>query len=225
MSYSDEIVYIITNSQALKAELLRWLSGTVITRAYDRAADFLTGPRTDSCACLIIEMEMAEMSGLQVQKHLDPRNAPPIVFVSATGNVRSAVLAMKAGAVEVLPLPIDEVALQAAVQTAMKLDRLLRRRRARKAQLEERFSSLTPRQQEVFPLIVGGLLNKQAAAMLQISEVTLQIHRSQIMRKMAADSIQELVRMAIDLRIRPWANRVDHLLKLDSMPQVPPGRR
>jgi len=81
-------------------------SGTFITKTFDCAADFLSGPRIDSCACLVIEMEMSDINGLQVQQRLDPRNAPPVIFVSATGNVQSAVLAMKAGAVEVLPLPI-----------------------------------------------------------------------------------------------------------------------
>ena len=111
---------------------------------------------------------------------------------------------MKAGAVEFLTKPVDLSALVAAVQMAFVQDRKQRRKKAEIAELEERFSQLTPREREVLPLVVGGLLNKQAASVLGISEVTLQIHRSQVMRKMAAESLADLVRMAMKLRIPYW---------------------
>jgi FixJ family two-component response regulator len=111
---------------------------------------------------------------------------------------------MKAGAIEFLTKPVDLQALIAAVQTAFAQDRKLRRRKAELAELRERFSLLTPREREVLPLVLGGLLNKQAASILGISEVTLQIHRSQIMRKTQAESLAELVRMAMKLRIPYW---------------------
>ena len=117
---------------------------------------------------------------------------------------------MKAGAIEFLTKPVDEQALVTAVRAALVRDRQLRQRHAELAELQESFSLLTPREREVLPLVVGGLLNKQAAAVLGIAEVTLQLHRSQIMRKMKADSFADLVRMAERLGIRKPARAREH---------------
>jgi FixJ family two-component response regulator len=111
---------------------------------------------------------------------------------------------MKAGAISILSKPVNSVALLGAVREALTQDRKRRFRKAELAKLRQRFSLLTPREREVVPLVIGGLLNKQAAFILGISEVTLQIHRSQIMRKMQADSLADLVRMALQLRIPHW---------------------
>jgi len=145
---------------------------------------------------------MPQMGGLDLQRHLSGESGPPIIFMSGKGDIPSTVRAMKGGAIEFLTKPLDEDALLTAIRTAFAQDRKLRQRHADLAKLRERLASLTPREREVLPLVVGGLLNKQAAAVLGISIVTLQVHRGQIMRKMAAKSLAELVRMASKLGIR-----------------------
>jgi len=207
---TGELVYLIEDDQAVREELLDFLSSIEIEAiGFGSAVEFLAHVRSDDCSCLIVEMDMEEITGLELQRRLDPQTHPPIIFVSEGINVESTVAAMKAGAIEFLIRPINTTVLRTAIEAALMQDRILRRRRARRAQLQERLSSLTPRQREVLPLVIGGLLNKQAAALLHISEVTLQIHRSQIMQKMAADSFAELVRMAVELRIPHWKGPSD----------------
>lgn len=131
---------------------------------------------------------------------------PPIVFVTGKGDIPSSVRAIKAGAVDFLTKPFGREELLEAVRGAIARDREERRARAELAGLEQRCASLTPREREVMPLVVSGLLNKQAAAELGISEITLQIHRGKVVQKMGADSLAELVRMAAKLKI-PLAPR------------------
>jgi FixJ family two-component response regulator len=205
MNKASELVYLIENDPDVSDEIKQFLALSELeVRSFERAVDYFAYTRSDSCACLIIEMEMKDIRGLDLQRQLDPQNTPPIIFISDCACVKSTVAAMKAGAVEFLIRPFEAGTLHKAVESALSRDRVLRRRRSSRARLNARFSSLTPRQREVFPLIIGGLLNKQAAALLNISEVTLQIHRSEIMRKMEAGSLAELVRMALELRIRHW---------------------
>lgn len=210
MKKAGELVYLIESDPNVRDEILQiLLSSEFETKCFECAADYIANTSAEACACLIIEMEMKDINGLDFQRQLDPQKVPPIIFISECASVQSSVAAMKAGAVEFLVRPFEAGALSEAVETAFERDRVLRRRRSSRAKLEGRLSLLTPRQREVFPLIIGGLLNKQAAALLNISEVTLQIHRSQIMRKMEADSLAELVRMAVELRIRHWQQSHD----------------
>jgi FixJ family two-component response regulator len=155
-------------------------------------------------SCLILDLQLPDMSGLELQRRLGERANAPIIFISDLCDVATSVNAMKAGAIDFLTQPFDSPALAAAMQTAFAENRRLRQRKAELAKLQARFSLLTPREREVLPLVVGGLLNKQAASVLGISEVTLQIHRSQVMRKMQANSFADLVRMAVKLRISHW---------------------
>ena len=210
MKKAGELVYLIESDPDVRDEILRILASSEFeTNAFESAADYIAYASSDICSCLIIALEMKDINGLELQRQLDPQRTPPIIFISECASVQSSVAAMKAGAVEFLVRPFEAGALSEAVETAFERDRVLRRRRSSRAKLEGRLSLLTPRQREVFPLIIGGLLNKQAAAVLNISEVTLQIHRSQIMRKMEADSLAELVRMAVELRIRHWQQSHD----------------
>jgi FixJ family two-component response regulator len=152
-------------------------------------------------SCLVLDVSLPDIDGLELQSTIAATQHPPIVFVSGHGDVPSSVRAMKAGAIDFLTKPIDEENLLQAINTALNRDRELRHNRAELAKLEDRYASLTPRERQVLPLVVSGLLNKQAAAELGISEVTLQIHRSKVMQKMKARSIAELVRMAERLNI------------------------
>jgi FixJ family two-component response regulator len=165
------------------------------------AAEYLEFSRTDTSACLILDMDRSDNRGLRLQQLLIERGAPPVVFIFAHAEVPSIVRAIKAGAVEILPKPVDPEALSSAIRSAFALDRTQRRKKAEVASLRDRYSLLTPREREVFPLVVGGLLNKQSASVLGISEITLQTHRARVMRKMEAGSLAELVRTAIKLRI------------------------
>jgi FixJ family two-component response regulator len=164
-------------------------------------AEYVAYTKPDLPACLILDVKLPDINGLEFQQQLGDAYHPPIVFITGHGDIPSSVRAMKAGAVDFLAKPFSRPDLMAAIEAAITRDRLVRRERTELGRLQQRYSSLTPRESEVLPLIVSGLLNKQAAAELGISEVTLQIHRSRIMQKMAADSFADLVRMAGQLHI------------------------
>jgi FixJ family two-component response regulator len=198
------IVYLVEDDSTTRekvSELLDPFKMNVIS--FGSAAEFLGYRRPDEPACLIIDMQ-PHIDGADLQKRVAGEMRPPVIFISGNVDVPATVRAMKAGAIEFLTKPIDPIALVEAVHEAFAQDRKLRLRRAELAELQQRSSLLTPRQREVFQLILGGLLNKQAASLLGISEVTLQIHRSQVMRKMEAESFADLVRMAVKLRIPYW---------------------
>ncbi len=203
-----EAVYTVTNSPCVDAALLALgdEDGTEVVRLAS-AQEFLEYMRTDDSSCLILELPRSDHEEMEMCCQLAAKACPPVIFVCGHSDVASAVRAMKAGAIEVLTVPVDPSALMEAIQLAIAQDRNLRERRAERAKLNERFALLTPREREVLPLIVGGLLNKQAAAVLGISEVTLQIHRSQAMRKMQAGSVADLVRMAAKLHVPSWRDK------------------
>jgi FixJ family two-component response regulator len=169
--------------------------------SFASAMEYLEHDKTDSASCLILDLQLPDISGLELQRRLAEEWGPPIVFISGRGDIPSTVQAMKAGAIEFLTKPIDPETLKATVTAAIARDRLDRQKRAQISALERRLSQLSPREREVLPLVVKGLLNKQSAAALGITEVTLQIHRSHIMKKMLADSFADLVRMAERLGI------------------------
>ncbi len=169
--------------------------------SFRTASAYLAHVRKDSAACLILDVVLPDMSGLDLQRQLSSHTGPPIIFVSRHVDIPSCVQAMRAGAIEFLLKPVNKQALLRAVEAAFELDRKRQQKKREMESLRKGFSSLTPREREVLPLVAEGLLNKQAAAALGISEVTLQVHRGQIMRKMAAGSFAELVRMAGKLGI------------------------
>jgi FixJ family two-component response regulator len=200
-----EVVYSVTESPCVHNALsvLRAEAGTEVV-GFRSAPEFLRFARADQSSCLILDLPSQDPAGLDFQCQLAEQACPPVIFICDHSDISSAVRAMKAGAIELLTTPVKPSALFEAIRTAIAQDRRLRQRRAELATLRERLARLTPREREVLPLIVGGLLNKQAASELGISEVTLQIHRSQVMRKMQAESLAELVRMAVKLRIPFW---------------------
>lgn len=164
--------------------------------ALGSAAEYMAYPKPDVPACLILDVELPDINGLDLQRRLGDGYHPPIIFVTGHGNIPSSVRAIKAGALDFLTKPFSDEELLTLVHEALAQDRERRAKQAELERLKERFESLTTREREVLPLVVSGLLNKQAAAHLGISEVTLQIHRANIMRKMEADSLADLVRMA-----------------------------
>ena len=210
-SFSDrakrrgEVVYLVGNNLCCRETLATHLAAyQVEVVGLSSAREYLEHPGADDSACLILDLPLPDMSGIELQRQIAATTQLPIIFVSGACDVPSSVQAMKAGALDFFTNPFDLPALIVAIQTALVQDRKQRQRRAELAKLRECFSLLTPREREVLPLVVSGLLNKQAASVLGISEVTLQIHRSQVMRKMQAESLADLVRMAVKLRIPYW---------------------
>jgi FixJ family two-component response regulator len=202
MGAPDYTVYVVDDDVRM-CEALRELftSLNVPSATFGSVAEYVAYAKPDVPACLILDVELPDINGLDFQRQLGDAYHPPIVFITGHGDIPSSVRAIKAGAVDFLAKPFSQQDLIAAIDAAIAHDRQVRLERAERGQLQQRYSLLTPRESQVLPLIVSGLLNKQAAAELGISEVTLQIHRSRIMRKMAADSLADLVRMAGQLNI------------------------
>jgi FixJ family two-component response regulator len=198
----SDVIYVIDDDAHEISACFSTLGIKVI--AFASAGEYLAFNSRNAAACLVLNTHLTDMSGFELQRRLAEKGGPPVIFISNQCDIASTVQAMKAGAIEFLTKPVDLSALFAAVQEAFVQDRRQRRKKAELTGLQERFSLLTPREREVLPLVVGGLLNKQAAAVLGISEVTLQIHRSQVMRKTRAESLPELVRMTMKLRIPYW---------------------
>jgi FixJ family two-component response regulator len=202
MNPGNFIVFIVDDDARMReslSDLLESLGWRAV--ALGSAGEYLSYPRPDLPACLILDVELPDINGLDFQKQISHGDHPPIVFLTGHGDISSSVRAIKDGAVDFLTKPFTERDLVDAIQSAVERDRAVRQERAELETLRERLASLTPREREVLPLVVSGLLNKQAAAELGISEVTLQIHRSKIMQKMEAASLADLVRIAEKLQI------------------------
>jgi FixJ family two-component response regulator len=197
---SDTIVHIVCNDAEQVSSLTDFLSSHAINvHDFRTATDFMSSAGSERIACVILDLDLPDISGLEVQSRLADKEGPPVVFVTAHGDLNSGVRAMKNGAIDFMIEPIDRSRLLAAVETAFVQDRNNRRERVERSSLLGRWNSLTPREQEVFQYTVAGFLNKQAAAELGIAENTFQVHRGRVMRKMEADSLADLVRMATRL--------------------------
>jgi FixJ family two-component response regulator len=197
MLAADHVVYVVDDDSRLRDALAELLTSAELNvQTFGSATEYVAFPKPELPACLVLDVELPDMSGLELQRQLAAEEHPPIVFLTGHGDVPKSVRALKAGAVDFLTKPFSDLELLGAIETAIARDRESREKRAELASLRGRWSALTPREREVLPLVVKGLLNKQAAATLGISEVTLQIHRGKIMHKMDAKSLAELVRMA-----------------------------
>jgi FixJ family two-component response regulator len=168
---------------------------------FKSAAEFLQFEKPDVPGCLILDLKLPGTSGLELQQQLADGDAPPIIFISGHGDVSSSVRAMKHGATEFLSKPFGDEELLRAIDSAISLDRIAREKRSEIAELQRHYNLLTPREREVLPFVVAGFANKITAADLGTSEITIGVHRGQIMRKMSAKSLAELVRMADKLGI------------------------
>ena len=171
------------------------------------AEEFLAHPRVLTPNCLVLDVSLPDLNGLDLQKLVADRIEMPIIFITGYGDVPITVRAMKAGAVEFLTKPLAEEALLGAIRHAIERSQTALGNEAEMQALRDRYASLTPREREVLALVVSGLLNKQVGFELGISEITVKGHRGKMMQKMNADSLANLVRMAAELRIAPSPKR------------------
>ena len=204
MPEPDAIVLVVDDDVSVREALGGLIrSAGLRVEAFASAQEFLAHPRTDAPGCLVLDMRLPDLSGLDLQKRLAEIDLEiPIVFITGHGDVPTAVQAMKAGALEFLAKPFSDRDLLDAIQRAIKRDRAARRHQAKISELHARYQSLTPREREVMEWVVSGLLNKQIAAELGKSVITVKAHRGQVMHKMQAGSLADLVRMSEMLGIR-----------------------
>ncbi|GAA4330871.1 response regulator [Variovorax defluvii] len=202
MEAADHLVYIVDDDFRIREGLENLLAAEGFNVvSFATAAAYLNFSRPDLPSCLVLDVQLPDISGLDLQSQLDLPAHPRIVFLTGHADIPSSVRACKAGAVDFLTKPFDSQQLLHAIREAIRLDAEHRQSIAAGLAIRERFSTLSPRERDVLPLVVSGLLNKQAAAVLGISEITLQIHRSNIMRKLGADSLPTLVRIADALHV------------------------
>ena len=199
----SETVFIVDDDAAMRESLKNLIRSVGLrVEAFTSAQEFLRSKRPDVPGCLVLDVRLKGLSGLDLQKRIAEADMEiPIIFISGHGDIPMTVQAMKAGAVEFLTKPLRDQDLLDAIQHALERDRKAREHREEVQKLRRRFESLTQREREVMGLVVTGLLNKQIAAELGTSETTVKIHRHQVMEKMAASSVAELVRMSDRLSI------------------------
>jgi FixJ family two-component response regulator len=199
----DSIVYVVDDDSSVR-EAIKSLIRSVGLRVetFGTAQEFLKSARPDAPGCVVLDVRLPGLSGLDLQREMAAHGINlPVIFITGHGDIPMSVRAMKAGALEFLTKPFRDQDLLDAIQPALERDRGARQQRSETAELRERFDSLTAREREVMGLVVSGLLNKQIAGELGTSEVTIKIHRSQVMKKMGAGSLAELVRMTEKLGI------------------------
>ena len=203
MTESEAIVYVIDDDAQTRDALKNLMRSVGLhVEVFTSAQEFLRSKRPDVPACLVLDVRLRGLSGLDLQKRMaEAKIEVPIIFITGYGDIPMTVQAMKAGAVEFLTKPFRNQELLDAIQQALERDRSTREQRAKNEELHTRYDSLTPREREVMTLVVAGLLNKQIAGELGTSETTVKNHRHQIMEKMGADSLAELVKMAYKLGI------------------------
>ena len=203
MTEPQAIVFVVDDDASVREALQRLVrSAGMRVEAFASAEEFLTRPRADAPSCLLLDLRLPNLNGLDLQRRMAESNHEiPIVFITGHGDIPTTVRAMKAGAVEFLTKPLVEGDVLESIRQAIARDRAVRDHHAAAADMHDRYASLTPREQEVMAWVVSGLLNKQIAGELGISEETVKVHRGHVMRKMGADSLADLVRMSGSLGI------------------------
>jgi len=198
MTELQSIVFVVDDDASVREALKSLIRSVGLqVELFRSAQEFLQWKKPDAASCLILDIRLPGISGLDFQRKLaEVGNFIPIIFITGHGDIPMSVRAMKGGAVEFLTKPFRDQDLLDAIHVALERDRARRQRDDEIATLKDRFEWLTPREREVLPLVVSGLPNKQIAAEIGTSETTVKVHRGQLMRKMGADSLPELVRMA-----------------------------
>jgi FixJ family two-component response regulator len=196
-SHDVPVVFVVDDDVSVREslELLLRAAGWQ-TETFASAQEFLARPRIEVPSCLVLDVGLPDLNGLDLQKRVIDRTDMPIIFITGHGDVPTTVQAMKAGAVEFLTKPFSADVLLDAIQHAIESSRTARGQEAERQALHERYLTLSVREREVMALVISGLLNKQVAAELGISEITVKAHRGQVMRKLNADSLADLVRLA-----------------------------
>ena len=200
MQFKETIVHIVRNDHVGTRKLAEFLvSKGLNVASFRTAVEYFAARRDNRPTCLILDLTISDIDGLELQKQLASSGAPPVIFVTQKRDPVAGVRAMKNGAIDFLIEPVDPVHLMAAVEFALAKDMKTRSEQIEQTSLLTRWNTLTPRETEVFQHTVAGLLNKQAAAELGVAENTYQVHRGRVMRKMKANSLADLVRMSTKL--------------------------
>jgi len=203
MTEPQPLVFVIDDDASTRETLSSLIRSVGLqVELFGSAQEFLKSKRPDAPSCLVLDIRLPGISGLDFQRKLADSNIGiPVIFITGHGDIQMSVRAMKAGAIEFLTKPFRAQDLLDSIHAALEKDRGRRERDAEIGELQTRFASLTPREKKVLPLVVSGLLSKQIAAEIGTSEATIKVHRSQLMRKMGAESVADLVRMAEKMRV------------------------